>query len=587
MGESPTGQSPGTRLLLRILHRGGGWWTAALFSTSIVLAATETLLPAVLGHALDAVLGAADATAWVAAAAALVAVMALSDAFDDLAAGMSSARATAWLRHSLLRHVLALGVPGARRLTGGDLATRLVSNAAEAGRIPTVAVWTVTAVVPALGAVVALALIDPWLCVTTLAVLPLLGRLARAFLRDASELATRYLGVQASIAGRLADAVGGARTIAAAGTAGREIRRVLAPLPELRRYGMAMWRVQTRVSAQQAVLVPMLEVAVLGVAGVLLLRGRITTGELLAAVQYVALAAGLGSVATSLSGLARARAAAGRVAEVLDAPPPAHGSEPLPPGLGRLEFRGAVVRGPGGPALDGIHLTVPAGASVALVGRSGSGKSLLAGLAARLVDPDEGEVVLDGVALPQLSRAELRQAVGLAAASPVLIGNTPADAIALGAPGCTAEQVTEAARAARADGFIRRLPLGYRTPLSEAPMSGGEAQRVGLARAFVHAGRVLVLDDVAANLDTVTEHQIGEVLNTSLADRTRLVVAHRTSTAARADLVVWLERGRVRRCGTHDELWADTAYRAVFAPEPAAPEPAPPGLVTARGDGRS
>ena len=118
--------------------------------------------------------------------------------------------------------------------------------------------------------------------------------------------------------------------------------------------------------------------------------------------------------------------------------------------------------------------------------------------------------------------------------------------------------------AAQADAFIRRMPEGYRTPLARAPMSGGESQRVGLARAFAHAGRVLVLDDVAASLDTVTEHEITRVLTGELADRTRLVIAHRASTAARADAVVWLERGRVRAVAPHRVLWGEAAYRALF-----------------------
>jgi ATP-binding cassette subfamily B protein len=110
------------------------------------------------------------------------------------------------------------------------------------------------------------------------------------------------------------------------------------------------------------------------------------------------------------------------------------------------------------------------------------------------------------------------------------------------------------------------MPDGYRTHLADAPMSGGESQRLGLARAFAHAGLVIVLDDVAASLDTVTEHRISQVLTGELAGRTRLVVAHRASTAARADVVVWLDRGRVRAMAAHHELWRDCLYRALFEP---------------------
>jgi ATP-binding cassette subfamily B protein len=198
------------------------------------------------------------------------------------------------------------------------------------------------------------------------------------------------------------------------------------------------------------------------------------------------------------------------------------------------------------------------------VGRSGSGKSVLAGLIGRLTDPDEGQVSLDGVPLPELDRRELRRAVGYGFERPTLIGDTLADVIAFGQHLPDQLELATAARAARADDFIQRMPKGYRTKLADAPMSGGEMQRIGLARAFVHTGRVLVLDDVAASLDTVTDHHIRQVLTGALADRTRLIVAHRASTAAQADLVVWLADGRVRCLAPHHELWEQPSYREVF-----------------------
>lgn len=122
-----------------------------------------------------------------------------------------------------------------------------------------------------------------------------------------------------------------------------------------------------------------------------------------------------------------------------------------------------------------------------------------------------------------------------------------------------------AARAAGADLFVRRLPHAYGTHLADAPMSGGEVQRLGLARAFAHAGRLLVLDDATSSLDTVTAREVERALAREIRPGTRIVVAHRLSSAARADLVVWLEDGRVRATGTHEELWRhEPAYRAVF-----------------------
>jgi ATP-binding cassette, subfamily B, bacterial len=124
------------------------------------------------------------------------------------------------------------------------------------------------------------------------------------------------------------------------------------------------------------------------------------------------------------------------------------------------------------------------------------------------------------------------------------------------------------------------MPAGYQTPLAKTPMSGGEIQRLGLARAFAHAGRVLVLDDVAASLDTVTEHHILQVLTGALANRTRLIVAHRVSTAAHADLVVWLNNGKVRSVAPHHQLWIQPCYRAVFDPAFSSPNGVPEGALT-------
>jgi ATP-binding cassette subfamily B protein len=291
---------------------------------------------------------------------------------------------------------------------------------------------------------------------------------------------------------------------------------------------------------------------------------------MLAAAEYVLLAATLGAAVTALARIARARAAAERAAEVFDEPPMPYGADALPAGSGRLEFRGVTARVDGEPVLEGVDLVVPPGRLVAVVGATGAGKSLLAALAGRLVDPDEGEVLLDGVPLRRLGRRELREAVGYGFERPALLGESIADAIAFGVRAPREEELVAAARAARADGFIRRMPEGYATRLADAPMSGGEAQRIGLARTFAHVGRVVVLDDVAASLDTVTEHQISQVLTGALADRTRIVVANRASTAARADLVVWLERRGIRAVAPHAELWGEAGYRALFEADEAA-----------------
>jgi ATP-binding cassette subfamily B protein len=139
--------------------------------------------------------------------------------------------------------------------------------------------------------------------------------------------------------------------------------------------------------------------------------------------------------------------------------------------------------------------------------------------------------------------------------------------IAYARPDTSRAEVAAAASAAQADRFIRLLPEGYDTLLTKAPMSGGELQRLGLARAILVGARVIVLDDATSSLDTATEVRLAQALERVLAGRTSIVVAHRSATAARADLVAWLDAGRIRGLAPHQLLWDDPNYRAVFSAE--------------------
>ncbi|MFJ9831327.1 ATP-binding cassette domain-containing protein [Streptomyces sp. NPDC101169] len=540
---------------------------AALCAVSAAATAAGLLLPAALGRALDLLLNRAPAGRWVACCAGLVLLLAVLDGCAGVLTGTVDARSTAWLRRRVTGHVLAVGPRAGARFGSGDLVARLVGSAAQAGTAPGATAALVAALAGPVGGVVALGLIDPWLAAVFLAGAPVLALLLRAFARDTSACAADYQRVQGRIAAALTEAVGGSRTIRAAGAEDRETARILRPLPELSRAGHRMWRVQGRASAQAVTVAPLLNLGVVAVAGLLLARHRLTVGEVLAASRYAALATGVGMLLGHLAALSRARAATGRLAEVLSEPAPGYGSGELPPGEGRLELRGVTARRGGRTVLDGVDLLVPAGAMLAVVGRSGTGKSLLAELAGRLTDPDAGEVRLDGVPLRDLRHDELRRAVSYAFERPALLGTTIEDTLSFGLAAPSAERVRSAARAARADDFVRRLPAGYATRCADAPRSGGEAQRLGLARAFAHGGRLLILDDALSSLDTVTEHQITEALLSSRAGPTRLLIAHRTATAARADAVAWLDGGRVRAVGPHAELWRDPEYRAVFGEE--------------------
>ncbi|MFB9840574.1 ABC transporter transmembrane domain-containing protein, partial [Actinoallomurus acaciae] len=252
-----------SRLVIRTV-RYGGVWSSLLAVTSLLEAGAALLLPAVLGRAVDGGLSGSRSLTWPLVYAGLVAISMTGDALTDLSTGAGTAAATARLRHLFTRHVLGLG-PSAG-LPAGDLTSRAVTATADTAYAPSAAILTATAVVPPLGGVIALILLDPRLALAFGLGLPAIVALLRSFVRDTSAVVGRYLEAQGRIATRLVETLAGNRTVAAAGTAEREAARVLAPLPDLAAHGHATWRIQAATSGRGTLAVPLLQVAVLAVA---------------------------------------------------------------------------------------------------------------------------------------------------------------------------------------------------------------------------------------------------------------------------------------------------------------------------------
>jgi ATP-binding cassette subfamily B protein len=222
------------------------------------------------------------------------------------------------------------------------------------------------------------------------------------------------------------------------------------------------------------------------------------------------------------------------------------------------------------PVLDGLELELRAGESVALVGATGSGKSTVAGLLARLYDPDGGRVLLDGHDVRELRLADVRHAVALVFEETFLFTESVRDNIRFGRPDADDESVGQAAALAGAAEFIAGLPDGYETVLGERgfSLSGGQRQRIAIARAILADPAVLVLDDATSAVDATKEHEIRAALAKVMRGRTTLVIAHRPATIALADRVAVLENGRIIEEGTHAELVGRSArYRALLALE--------------------
>lgn len=541
-------------------------WLAVSVVAAIAGALTATALPGALARVVDTTLaGDPDhkALGWL---LALVLSDAAAALLGTVAAATAGAAATVAVRRRLIDHLLTLGLAGPRAHPAGDIATRVTSGVPPVTGALATAVTAFVSLGTAAVAVVLLARLDWRLTATLLLTVPAVLVLMRLFMHRAGDLFAAYQRLQSGIAARLLDALAGARSIRAGGTIERDIERVLTPLPQLSDTGHALWRLQRGAAYGVGLLLPIGQLAVLTVAGFGVTAGRLTPGELLAAGGYTMLALQSFSQVDTVIGLAHARAAANRLRELLSLPDPL--GQPgtlLPrPTEAGLTFEQVTVDGSTGPVLDKLDLTVPAGMSVAVVGRSGAGKSTLAQLAGRLAEPDAGRVLLAGVDLRQLDPAALRRSVAYAFERPALLGGTVGGLLRLGRPEATTAEIEAAARAAQAHRFIVRLPAGYDTALSAVRLSGGEYQRLGLARALLHACPLTVLDDATSSLDTATEVEVGRALTRLLFGRTSLVVAHRASTAARADLVAWLHAGQVRALAPHAELWTDPQYRALF-----------------------
>jgi ATP-binding cassette subfamily B protein len=341
----------------------------------------------------------------------------------------------------------------------------------------------------------------------------------------------------------------------------------------------ALFAQTIRANRQRATYVPLLSfLPLLAQAAVLLVGARMVGHGSLSVGSFIAFNFFLAMLVMPLRSLGmwvgqsqRATASGERIFQILDEPEDVAdgpGAIELPDGDGAIHFEDVSFSYlPGRPVLEHLDLALDAGATVALIGHTGSGKTTLSSLLPRFYDVDSGRVLVDGVDVRDVKLASLRRAIGVIAQDPFLFSTTVRDNIAFGLPELTDAEIERVARLAQAHEFVERLPQGYDTVIGERgiTLSGGQRQRIAIARALAVDPRILILDDATASVDATTEARIRSGLREVMSGRTTLIIAHRLSTIALADEIVVLDEGRIACRGTHEELLETSAvYREIY-----------------------
>src|ERR687887_1384371 len=483
-------------------------------------------------------------------------------AFRHLYAIRNRANSDARVRDALFAHALRLDAAYHDRVGPGELMSRASSDSEHVSRMMDSIGHTIGYVLTVFAVAVILLVIDWRLALVVLIPLPLISIAGWAYSRRYHAYTERLQETWGAAATLVEEAVAGIRVVKGIG-AGRALAG------EFRARSRAIVDRALDIARLDAVFMPTLEfLPLLGLLGVLwlggrrVLQGELAGGSFLAFNAYIVyLVWPLRVLGQRVTTLQKAVGASARITQVLEAEPklrePRHPTELERPVRGDLRLVGLRFGHEDGHAvLDGLDLHVAPGESLALVGPTGSGKSTIAGLLARLYDPDDGAVLLDGHNVRDLRLSDVRSAVALVFEETFLFTDTVRENIRFARPDASDEELQRAAELAGAAEFIADLPEGYDTILGERgfSLSGGQRQRVAIARAILADPAVLVLDDATSAVDATKEHEIRAALTAVMQGRTMLVIAHRPATIALADRVAVLEAGGIGGEGGHGEM---------------------------------
>jgi ATP-binding cassette subfamily B protein len=556
----------GAALVLRHMRQQWLPMGSAVFF-ALVWTGARIALPVLVGETIDRAIdlpGGADVDLLLTLSLAIVLLAAVQGgaaAARRYLAMRTSHRLEADLRTALYNRVNRLSFDYYDRTATGQLMSRASTDLHEIQQLVVSIPINTAFLMMAAGAFVVLLRVHVLLAFLAMAVYPLVTLITIRFFNRLFPATARVQQGLADLAGVAEENVAGARLVRAFGRESHEVAKLSAVAGKIYDDNMEVARLRTLFTPLFQLLPSVGQLAILSYGGWLVLQGEVTAGQFVAFFQFLSMLVwpvqGIGEMVASGQ---RAATSAARVWNVLREEPTirqrAH-ARPLPEGQGEVRFDNVCFSyQPGRPVLRDFSLRVPAGTAVALVGRTGCGKSTVAQLLPRFYDIDAGSIFIDDTDIRDVKLGDLRQNVGLVFQDTFLFSDTIRNNIAYARLDAPDNAIEEAARLARAAEFIERTPDGYDTVVGEQgfSLSGGERQRIAIARAILTEPRVLILDDATSSVDARMEEEIRSSLRKATEGRTTIIITHRVSTIALAEQVVLVDEGRVVDTGTHEEL---------------------------------